>query len=140
MTERSATLTFSDGSPSVTFPILPGTIGPEVADIRTLYGKTGKFTYDPGFLSTASCASKITYIDGDKGELLYRGYPIEQLAVNCDFLETCYLLLNGELPNKAQKAEFVGTVTEHTMVHEQMQFFFRGFRRDAHPMSVLVGT
>jgi citrate synthase len=111
-----------------------------VIDIRKLYSTTGKFTYDPGFMSTASCNSSITYIDGDKGELLYRGYPIEQLAVNCDFLETCYLLLNGELPNKAQKDTFVSTVTQHTMVHEQMQFFFRGFRRDAHPMSVLVGT
>src|SRR5512141_2606351 len=120
MTDRTATLNFSDGSPSVTFPILPGTIGPEVVDIRTLYAKTGHFTYDPGFLSTASCASTITYIDGDKGELLYRGYPIEQLAVNCDFLEVCYLLLEGELPNAEQKAEFVHTVTQHTMVHEQM--------------------
>jgi citrate synthase len=98
------------------------------------------FTYDPGFMSTAACNSSITYIDGDKGELLYRGYPIEQLAVNCDFLETCYLLLHGELPNATQKAAFETTVTNHTMVHEQMQFFFRGFRRDAHPMSVLVGT
>ncbi|TMH08804.1 MAG: citrate (Si)-synthase, partial [Betaproteobacteria bacterium] len=96
---HTATLTVSDGTPSITFPTLSGTIGPDVIDIRTLYSKSGKFTYDPGFLSTASCASKITYIDGDKGELLYRGYPIEQLAVNCDFLETCYLLLKGELPN-----------------------------------------
>ncbi|MGI5014009.1 MAG: citrate synthase, partial [Janthinobacterium lividum] len=130
----------SDGSPSVDMPIYKGTIGPDVIDIRKLYGQTGKFTYDPGFMSTAACNSSITYIDGDKGELLYRGYPIEQLAVNCDFLETCYLLLNGELPNAAQKAEFENTVTRHTMIHEQMQFFFRGFRRDAHPMSVLVGT
>src|SRR5436309_846763 len=119
MTDRHATLTFDDGSPSVTFPILPGTMGPDVVDIRSLYGKTGKFTYDPGYLSTASCASQITYIDGDKGELLYRGYPIEQLAVQCDFLEICYLLLQGELPNAEQKAEFVHTVTQHTMVHEQ---------------------
>ena len=138
--DAKATLSFSDGSPSVDFPIYKGSIGPDVVDIRKLYGATGKFTYDPGFMSTAACNSSITYIDGDKGELLYRGYPIEQLAVNCDFLETCYLLLNGELPNQAQKDEFVGTVTRHTMVHEQMQFFFRGFRRDAHPMSVLVGT
>src|SRR6195952_2220516 len=135
-----ATLSFSDNSPSIDFPIYKGTIGPDVVDIRALYNKTGKFTYDPGFMSTASCNSSITYIDGDKGELLYRGYPIEQLAVNADFLETCYLLLNSELPNAKQKAEFVETVTKHTMVHEQMQFFFRGFRRDAHPMSVLVGT
>ena len=138
--DAKATLSFNDGSPSVEFPVYKGTIGPDVVDIRKLYGGTGKFTYDPGFLSTAACNSSITYIDGDKGELLYRGYPIEQLAVKCDFLETCYLLLNGELPTAAQKDKFVATVTNHTMVHEQMQFFFRGFRRDAHPMSVLVGT
>ncbi|KIF82458.1 citrate synthase [Noviherbaspirillum autotrophicum] len=138
--DTKATLSFSDGSPSLELPIYKGSIGPDVIDIRKLYGATGKFTYDPGFMSTAACNSSITYIDGDKGELLYRGYPIEQLAVNCDFLETCYLLLNGELPNAAQKEKFVNTVTNHTMVHEQMQFFFRGFRRDAHPMSVLVGT
>jgi citrate synthase len=138
--ETNATLSFSDGTPSLDLPIYKGTIGPDVIDIRKLYGTTGKFTYDPGFMSTAACNSSITYIDGDKGELLYRGYPIDQLAVNCDFLETCYLLLNGELPNKTQKDKFVTTVTNHTMVHEQMQFFFRGFRRDAHPMSVLVGT
>ena len=140
ISDTKATLSFSDGSPSVDMPIYKGTIGPDVIDIRKLYGQTGKFTYDPGFMSTASCNSSITYIDGDKGELLYRGYPIEQLAVNCDFLETCYLLLNGELPNAQQKATFSDTVTKHTMIHEQMNFFFRGFRRDAHPMSVLVGT
>ena len=138
--DTKATLSFSDGSPSIDFPVYKGSIGPDVVDIRKLYGATGKFTYDPGFMSTAACNSSITYIDGDKGELLYRGYPIEQLAVNCDFLETCYLLLNGELPSAKQKDVFVDTVTHHTMVHEQMQFFFRGFRRDAHPMSVLVGT
>jgi citrate synthase len=138
--DAKATLSFSDGSPSLDLPIYKGTIGPDVIDIRKLYGATGKFTYDPGFMSTASCNSSITYIDGDKGELLYRGYPIEQLAVNCDFLETCYLLLNGELPNEKEKNTFVNTVTQHTMVHEQMLFFFRGFRRDAHPMAVLVGT
>jgi len=140
ISDTKATLSFSDGSPSVDMPIYKGTIGPDVIDIRKLYGQTGKFTYDPGFMSTAACNSSITYIDGDKGELLYRGYPIEQLAVNCDFLETCYLLLNGELPNAEQKEKFSDTVTKHTMIHEQMQFFFRGFRRDAHPMSVLVGT
>ena len=139
-TDIKATLSFSDGSPSVDFPVYKGTIGPDVIDIRKLYAGTGKFTYDPGFMSTAACNSSITYIDGDKGELLYRGYPIEQLAVNCDFLESCYLLLHGELPNAAQKQEFVGTVTQHTMVHEQMNFFFRGFRRDAHPMAVLTGS
>ncbi|RWA54595.1 type II citrate synthase [Cupriavidus sp. UYMSc13B] len=134
-----ATLSFSDGSPSVELPIYTGTVGPDVIDIRKLYGQTGKFTYDPGFMSTASCNSKITYIDGDKGELLYRGYPIEQLAQKCDHLETCYLLLKGELPNAKQKEEFVGHVMNHTMVHEQLQFFMRGFRRDAHPMAVLTG-
>src|SRR5262252_2881280 len=135
-----ATLTFSDGTPPLELPIYKGTIGPDVLDIRALYNKTGKFTYDPGFLSTAACNSSITFIDGDKGELLYRGYPIEQLAVQCDFLEVCYLILNGELPNPQQKAEFVNTVTQHTMVHEQMSAFFRGFRRDSHPMAMLVGV
>ncbi|MFN3417436.1 MAG: citrate synthase [Caldimonas sp.] len=134
-----ATLSFSDGSPSMELPIYKGTIGPDVIDIRKLYAQTGKFTYDPGFLSTASCNSSITYIDGDKGELLYRGYPIEQLAEHCDFLDTCYLLLYGELPNAAQKKDFDSRVTNHTMVNEQMQFFLRGFRRDAHPMAVLTG-
>ena len=137
--DAKATLSFSDGSPSMEMPIYKGTLGPDVIDIRKLYAQTGKFTYDPGFLSTASCKSGITYIDGDKGELLYRGYPIEQLAQHCDFLETCYLLLNGELPNAAQKSHFVARVTNHTMVNEQMQFFLRGFRRDAHPMAVLTG-
>jgi len=138
--DKKATLSFSDGTPSIDFPIYEGTVGPDVIDIRKLYAGTGKFTYDPGFMSTAACNSAITYIDGDKGELLYRGYPIEDLAINCDFLETCYLLLNGELPNAAQKETFSDTVTNHTMVHDQMQYFFRGFRRDAHPMAVLVGT
>jgi citrate synthase len=139
MSDKKATLSFSDGTPSVEFPIHTGSVGPDVIDIRSLYGKTGKFTFDPGFMSTAACNSQITYIDGDKGELLYRGYPIEQLAVSCDYLETCYLLLNGELPTPQQKKDFVGRVTNHTMVHEQMTRFFQGFRRDAHPMAVLVG-
>ncbi len=139
MTDRTATLTFSDGSPPVSFPVLKGSVGPDVVDIRTLYGKTGKFTYDPAFLSTAACSSAITYIDGDKGELLYRGYPIEDLAVKCDYLEICHLLLNGELPTVAQRADFTGRVIKHTMVNEQMQFFLRGFRRDAHPMAVMTG-
>jgi len=134
-----ATLSFSDGSPSMDLPLYKGSIGPDVIDIRKLYAQTGKFTYDPGFLSTASCNSTITYIDGDKGELLYRGYPIEQLAVNCDFLEVCHLLLYGELPDEAGKKDFVSRVTNHTMVNEQMQFFLRGFRRDAHPMAVMTG-
>src|SRR5471032_1482595 len=140
MTDKNATLSFSDASPAITFPILPGTIGPEVIDIRPLYAKTGRFTYDPGFMSTAACTSSITYIDGDKGILLYRGYPIEQLAVNCDFLEVCYLLLNGELPKKAEKEKFDWTVTRHTMVHEQLARLFQGFRRDSHPMAVMVGV
>src|SRR3984885_9459882 len=106
-----ATLSFSDNSPSVEMPIYKGTQGPDVIDIRKLYGQTGKFTYDPGFMSTAACNSAITYIDGDKGELLYRGYPIEELAVKTDFLETCYLLLHGELPTAPQKKAFVATVT-----------------------------
>ena len=139
LSDNKATLSFSNGSPSIEMPVYHGNIGPDVIDIRKLYGQTGMFTYDPGFLSTASCQSGITYIDGDKGELLYRGYPIEQLATRSDYLETCYLLLKGELPNAAQKAEFVKTVTNHTMVNEQMQFFLRGFRRDAHPMAVLTG-
>ncbi|WP_114698543.1 citrate synthase [Polynucleobacter necessarius] len=134
-----AKLSFSDGTPDIDLPIYKGTVGPDVIDIRKLYGQTGKFTYDSGFLSTASCNSKITYIDGDKGELLYRGYPIEDLANNCDFLEVCYLLINGELPNAKEKKDFDEMVMHHTMVHEQMQFFLRGFRRDAHPMSVLTG-
>jgi citrate synthase len=136
---KKATMTFTDGTPSVEFPIYEGTVGPDVIDIRKLYGQTGKFTFDPGFMSTAACDSRITFIDGDKGELLYRGYPIEQLATNCDYLETCYLLLNGELPNRAQHKDFDYQVTHHTMVHEQMTRFFQGFRRDAHPMAVLVG-
>ncbi len=136
---KKATLSFSDGSPSIDFPIYEGTVGPEVIDIRKLYGQTGKFTFDPGFMSTAACDSKITYIDGDKGELLYRGYPIEQLAQHCDYLETCHLLLYGELPNRAQQKDFEFRVTRHTMVHEQMTRFFQGFRRDAHPMAILVG-
>src|SRR5471032_1788559 len=140
MTDKNATLSFSDASPAITFPILPGTIGPEVIDIRPLYAKTGRFTYDPGFMSTAACTSSITYIDGDKGILLYRGYPIEQLAVHCDFLEVCYLLLNGELPKKAEKEKFDWTVTRHTMVHEQLARLFQGFRRDSHPMAVMVGV
>ncbi len=139
LSDKKATLSFSDGSPSIEFPVYQGTVGPDVIDIRKLYGQSGMFTYDPGFLSTASCESGITYIDGDKGELLYRGYPIEQLARKCDFLDICYLILNGELPNQAQKAEFDYTITHHTMVHDQMQYFLRGFRRDAHPMAVLTG-
>ncbi len=139
LADNKATLSFSNGSPNIEFPVYTGTMGPDVVDIRKLYGQTGMFTYDPGFMSTAACESAITYIDGDKGELLYRGYPIEQLATNCDFMETCYLLLYGDLPNQAAKTEFNDLVTKHTMVHEQMHFFVRGFRRDAHPMAILTG-
>ena len=139
LADNKAILSFSNGSPSIDLPVYQGSIGPDVIDIRKLYGQTGMFTYDPGFLSTASCQSAITYIDGDKGELLYRGYPIEQLATQCDFLETCHLLLYGNLPDVAQKADFNQRVISHTMVNEQMQFFLRGFRRDAHPMAVLTG-
>ena len=139
LADYKATLSFTNGQPSMEMPVYTGTIGPDVIDIRKLYGQTGMFTYDPGFLSTASCESAITFIDGDKGELLYRGYPIEQLASHGDFLDTCYLLLKGDLPDAAQSASFHKLVNNHTMVNEQMQFFLRGFRRDAHPMAVLTG-
>ena len=134
---KAATLTV--GNKSYDFPIKSGSVGPDVIDISSLYGKSGMFTFDPGFMSTASCESKITYIDGDAGILRYRGYPIEQVAQG-DFLETCYLLLEGYLPNKEQKADFVARVTNHTMVHEQMARFYQGFRRDAHPMAVMVAS
>jgi citrate synthase len=125
---------------SVTLPRLKGAVGPDVLDVRDLYKNTGCFTYDPGFMSTASCSSAITYIDGDAGILMYRGYPIEQLAEHSSYLETCYLLMYGELPTSQQMAEFEKTVKYHTMVHEQVHRFFSGFRRDAHPMAVLVGV
>ncbi|MEY3134828.1 MAG: Citrate synthase [Pseudomonadota bacterium] len=139
LADNKATLSFSNGSPSIEMPVYSGSIGPDVIDIRKLYGQSGMFTYDPGFLSTASCQSAITYIDGDKGELLYRGYPIEQLANHGDYLDTCYLLLKGNLPDAKQSQDFHKLVNNHTMVNEQMQFFLRGFRRDAHPMAVLTG-
>ena len=135
---RIATLTMDDGR-SIELPILSGTLGPDVIDMRTL-GKLGVFTYDPAFFSTASCTSAITFIDGDAGLLYYRGYPIEQLAESSDFLEVSYLLLNGELPSAAEKAAFTAKVKNHTMVHDQMARFFQGFRRDAHPMAVMVGV
>jgi citrate synthase len=134
----SGTSTITVDGKQVELPIKKGTIGPDVVDIGKLYAQTGAFTFDPGFTSTASCESKITYIDGDEGVLLYRGYPIEQLAEKGDFLETCYLMLFGELPTAAQKADFDYRVTRHTMVHDQMNRFFQGFRRDAHPMAVMV--
>jgi citrate synthase len=136
MTDTTASLQFGDKS--VALPVKVGTVGPSVVDISKLYSQTGMFTFDPGFASTASTESKITYIDGDAGVLLYRGYPIDQLAEYGDFLETCYVLLNGQLPTAAQKAEFDYRVSRHTMVHEQMSRFFNGFRRDAHPMAVMV--
>ncbi len=139
LADNKATLSFSNGAPSIEMPVYSGSIGPDVIDIRKLYGQSGMFTYDPGFLSTASCQSGITYIDGDKGELLYRGYPIEQLANHGDYLDTCYLLLKGDLPDAKQSADFHKLVNNHTMVNEQMQFFLRGFRRDAHPMAVMTG-
>src|ERR1700735_3308461 len=136
-TPKTGQLTFGDKSYS--FPLYEGTIGPEVMDVSKLYSQTGIFTYDPGFTSTASCESKITYTDGDKGVLLYRGYPLEDMADHGAFLETCYLLLCGELPTAAQKENFDDRVVHHTMVHEQMTRFFQGFRRDAHPLRVMVG-
>ncbi len=138
-TQKIAHLETPDGR-KAELPVLDGTLGPSVIDIRSLYAQSGMFTYDPGFTATASCESRITFIDGDKGELLYRGYPIEQLAEQSDFMEVAYLLLFGELPTAEQKAQFVHDVTYHTMVHEQISFFYRGFRRDAHPMAVMVGV
>jgi citrate synthase len=138
MNDKKATLTI--GNDSWDFDLLDGTTGPQVVDISSLYSKTGRFTYDPGFTSTASCASSITYIDGDEGILLYRGYPIDELAEKKSFLEVAYLLLYGELPTPEQKEDFEHRVTRHTMVHEQMTRFFTGFRRDAHPMAVMCGT
>ena len=137
MSDNKAKLTIGDKS--YEFPILNGTIGPDVIDISSLYKETGMFTYDPGFTSTASCESEITYIDGDEGTLLYRGYPIDQLAEHGDFLETCYLLLYGHLPTPEEKQDFDTRVTRHTMVHEQMSKFYTGYRRDSHPMAVMVG-
>ena len=137
--ERKAKLII-DGKDPVEFPILTPVHGNDCIDIRTLAAKTGLFTYDSGFLSTASCQSTITYIDGDKGELLYRGYPIEELAEHCNFLDVAYLLKHGDLPNVQQKVEFVDIIKHHTMIHEQMAKFYQGFRRDAHPMAVMVGV
>ena len=134
------TLTDNSSGDSWKLPVLKGSVGPKVIDVRSLYADTNCFTYDPGFTSTGSCESKITYIDGDEGILLYRGYPIDQLAEKSDYLETCYLLLYGELPNKEEKTKFVYDITHHTMLHEQFNSFFHGFRRDAHPMAVMCGV
>ncbi len=138
-TGKSATISIGNNQ-QTHLPMRSGSIGPDVIDVSKLYRDTGCFTYDPGFTSTANCSSRITYIDGDVGVLLYRGYPIEQLAQQSNFLEVCYLLLNGELPNKSQYENFRNIVTRHTMVHEQMTRFFTGFRRDAHPMAVMCGS
>lgn len=137
---KPVTLTDPNSGKTVTLPMMDGSVGPSVIDIRKLYAETGYFTYDPGFTSTASTESKITYIDGDEGVLLYRGYDIADLAEKSTFLETCYLLLNGELPNPSQKKGFESAITNHTMLHEQIHFLFRGFRRDAHPMAVMCGV
>ena len=137
---KSVTLTDDASGDSIEMQVLHGTIGPEVVDIRKLYGQTGRFTYDPGFVSTASCESAITYIDGDEGVLLYRGYAIDELADQSDFPEVCYLLLHGELPNKEEKDDFVHNITYHSMLHEQLHRFFLGFRRDAHPMAIMCGV
>ena len=133
-----ATLQFGDKS--LQLPILKGTVGPDVIDVRKLYAESDAFTFDPGFTSTASCQSALTYIDGDAGILLHRGYPIDQLAEQSSFIEVCYLLLNGELPNAAQFAEFEQNITRHTMLHDQFDRFFQGFRRDAHPMAIMTGA
>jgi citrate synthase len=125
---------------SYELPVLEGTLGPPVFDIQNLYRRTGYFTFDPGYTSTGSCASGLTFIDGEEGVLLHRGYPIEELAAKSDYLEVCYLLLQGELPNAQEKAEFEAVITRHTMVHEQLNTFFRGFRRDAHPMAIMCGV
>jgi len=145
MTKDSATneyVTLTDHSSGTTydFPIIGGSVGPRVIDVRPLYRDTGMFTYDPGFTSPGSCQSSITYIDGEEGVLMHRGYRIEDLAGKSDFMEVCYLLLNGELPNAAEKKDFEETITYHTMVHEQLQYLYRGFRRDAHPMAIMVGV
>src|SRR5438034_6434489 len=140
MTTGTMTLTDNETGKSIDLPVLGGTIGPRVIDIRKLYAQTGHFTYDPGFMATAACRSSITYIDGDEGVLLYRGYPIRELAEKSDFLEVAYLLLNGELPTAKEKEQFVYDITHHTMVHEQLTTFFRGFRRDAHPMALRCGV
>ena len=138
--KNNGTAEIKIGGKSFDLPIYSGSVGPDCVDVRTLYKNSGHFTFDPGYTSTASTESQITFIDGDKGQLLYRGYPIEQLAEHSTFLETAYLLINGELPNKAESAKFTNTITRHTMLHEQVERFFQGFRRDAHPMAMLCGT
>jgi citrate synthase len=138
MTDKPVSMTMPAGD--FDYPMLSGSVGPDVIDIRKLYGQTGTFTYDPGFTSTASCQSAITYIDGEKGILLHRGYPIEQLAEHSTFMEVAYLLLRGELPDKGELESFTYTISRHTMLHEQLMTFYRGFRRDAHPMAIMCGV
>ena len=138
MTAKTVKLVTEGGD--FTYPLMEGSVGPDVIDIRKLYGQTDKFTYDPGFTSTASCQSAITYIDGDQGILLHRGYPIDQLAEQSNFMEVAFLLLHGDLPKKKELEEFSYTISRHTMLHEQLMTFYRGFRRDAHPMAIMCGV
>jgi len=138
MTDKAVNISANGGDQS--YPVLEGSVGPDVVDIRKFYGQTGMFTYDPGFTSTASCQSAITFIDGDEGVLLHRGYPIDQLAQKSNFMEVAYLLLHGDLPTGEELNEFDYTISRHTMVHEQLATFFRGFRRDAHPMAIMCGV
>ena len=140
MTNRTVSVTDSETGKTIELPIMQGTVGSPVIDIRKLQTELGYFTFDPGFMATASCKSRLTYIDGDKGQLMHGGYSIDELAEKSDFLEVCYLLLNGTLPNSEEKHEFDHAITHHTMVHEQINSFFRGFRRDAHPMAILCGV
>ena len=139
-TNKNVTITDNSTGKQATFPLIAGTDGPPVIDIRKLHAELGYFTYDPGFIATGSCESDITFIDGDQGILLHRGYPIEQLVEHCNFLEVCYLLLNGQLPNPEEFQEFESVITNHTLLHEQLQYFYRGFRRDAHPMAIMCGV
>ncbi|MEM8784573.1 MAG: citrate/2-methylcitrate synthase, partial [Pseudomonadota bacterium] len=136
MTRTTRTVTLTDGGETIDLSVYSGSVGPEVIDVRPLYGKLGMFTYDPGFASTASCESRITYIDGNEGVLEYRGYPIQQLAEQSDFLEVAYLLIHGDLPDKGELETFTTSITYHSMIHEQLKNFFNGFRRDAHPMAI----
>ena len=138
--KKTFTLTDNSSGEQIELPVMEGTIGPRVIDVRRLYAETGCFTYDPGYTSTGSCESRITYIDGEEGVLLYRGYPIQELATNCDYPEVCYLLLYGDLPTQKQQSKFEHDITYHTMLHEQLNTFYRGFRRDSHPMAIMCGV
>ena len=138
--KKTFTLTDNSSGEQIELPVMEGTVGPRVIDVRRLYAETGCFTYDPGYTSTGSCESRITYIDGEEGVLLYRGYPIQELATNCDYPEVCYLLLYGDLPTQKQQSKFEHDITYHTMLHEQLNTFYRGFRRDSHPMAIMCGV